>query len=72
MSVEVLTVSIPEAGQMLGISRNQAYECAKRGEIPTIKLGARIVVPRVALMRMLEGASQPRDSKQQQSATEAV
>jgi excisionase family DNA binding protein len=62
MAVEVLTLSIPEAGQMLGISRNQAYECAKRGQLPVIKLGARLVVPKAALLRMLESAEpKPRD-----------
>jgi excisionase family DNA binding protein len=59
MPVSVLTFSVPEAGKMLGISRNQAYECARRGELPVIRLGNRLVVPKAALMRMLETANQP-------------
>lgn len=49
------TVSIEECARMLGVSRNTAYEAAKRGEIPTIRIGRRLLVPLVALRRMLEG-----------------
>jgi len=47
----VLTVL--EAAGMLGISRNLAYEGIRRGEIPSLKIGRRILVPRVALERLL-------------------
>ncbi len=47
------TLTVPEAAEMLNIGRNQAYEAARRGEIPTIRIGKRILVPRVALDRML-------------------
>jgi excisionase family DNA binding protein len=40
---------------VLGISRNKAYEAARRGEIPTIRIGHRILVPAAAFERMLEG-----------------
>lgn len=50
---EALTVSIPEAAKMLGISRNLAYAGAARGEIPTVKVGHRVLVPRAALDRLL-------------------
>jgi len=43
------TLTIPETAKILGIGLNQAYEAAKRGEIPTIKIGKRILVPLVAL-----------------------
>jgi len=43
----------PTAGRALGIGRNTAYESARRGEIPTIRLGHRILVPIAALRRML-------------------
>jgi excisionase family DNA binding protein len=48
------TVSVPEAGKWLGIGRNAAYEAARRGEIPTIKIGRLLRVPVVALERKLE------------------
>ena len=57
-----LTVSIPEAAHLLGLSRNGAYEAAKRGELPTVRFGRRIVVSKPALMRLLEEA-QPKGHK---------
>ena len=54
---ERLTLSVAEAGAMLGISRNLAYELARRGELPgTIKLGQkRLVVSRIIIVRLLQG-----------------
>ena len=51
------TLSIREAAEYLGIGINQAYEAARRREIPTIKIGKRILVPLAALERMLQGAA---------------
>ena len=51
------TMTITEAAEQLGIARNQAYEAAKRGEIPTIRIGRRVLVPRVAFDRLLAGAA---------------
>ena len=49
------TLSVPEAGRELGIGRNQAYEAVRRGEIPVIKIGKRLIVPRAAFERLLAG-----------------
>jgi excisionase family DNA binding protein len=57
MDTECLTISVEEAGRLLGYSRNTAYEAARRGELPTIRLGHKIRVPRVALQRLLDGAA---------------
>jgi excisionase family DNA binding protein len=52
------TYDVEEAGRLLGIGRNQAYEAAKRGQLPTIRIGKRILVPKNALDRLLnDGAS---------------
>jgi len=48
-------ISVPDAGKRLGICRLSAYRAARSGEIPTIRLGRRLVVPLPALERMLEG-----------------
>lgn len=48
---EVLTVA--EAGQLLRISRQSAYQAARTGELPTVKIGRRVLVPRRALEEML-------------------
>jgi len=47
-------MSVPEAAAMLGISRNLAYELARRHELPAVRLGRRLVVPMAALANMLE------------------
>lgn len=52
---ERLTITIPETAARLGIGRNQAYEAARRGEIPTVRIGKRLLVPIVQLERMLTG-----------------
>jgi excisionase family DNA binding protein len=49
------TLTIVEAANRLGIGRNQAYEAAASGQLPTIRIGKRILVPVVALNRMLAG-----------------
>ena len=38
---------------MLRLSRGSAYEAAKTGQIPTIRIGRRLLVPRAMLLRML-------------------
>lgn len=50
-----LTYQIEEAAQLLGIGRNHCYEAAKRGDIPAIRIGRRILVPRAALDSLLKG-----------------
>jgi excisionase family DNA binding protein len=46
---ERLTLTVEEAARLLGISRALAYELVARGEIPSLRLGRRIVIPRHAL-----------------------
>ena len=54
-----LTMSVPAAGKKyFGLSRNGAYDAAKRGEIPTIKIGRLLRVPIRALEAMLDRASE--------------
>lgn len=52
--MERLTYSVSEVAQLLGISRASAYTHVRTGEIPSITLGGRIVVPRRALEAMLD------------------
>jgi hypothetical protein len=47
------TTSVPLAGKLLGIGYTRAYQSAKSGEIPTIKLGRKIVVPTAKLRELL-------------------
>jgi excisionase family DNA binding protein len=55
--VNRLTLTVPEAGKILGICRNAAYEAASTGEIPTVRIGRRLLVPKKALEKILAGDS---------------
>ena len=57
-------VTLNEAALILRISRGSAYEAAKRKEIPTIRIGRRLLVPSAALERLL-GATTPREGERQ-------
>jgi len=48
----VLTVS--EAAKLLRLSRGSAYEGIRLGQIPSIRIGRRILIPRAALLRLLD------------------
>jgi excisionase family DNA binding protein len=52
----VLTVS--EAAKLLRLSRGSAYEGIRLGQIPSIRIGRRLLVPRRALEKLLEGVPQ--------------
>ena len=53
-----LTMSVEEAGKLLGIGRSSAYGAIRRGELPSFKIGRRILVPRSALLRKIEDLQQ--------------
>ena len=48
-------ITVEEAAEILRISRNGAYEAVKRGEIPSIRIGRRVLIPSIALEKMLKG-----------------
>lgn len=54
MESERLTLTIEETAKVLGIGRQLAYDRVKTGEIPVIKIGRRLLVPRRALEKLLE------------------
>lgn len=52
------TLTVPEAAQILGISRSTAYELARVGTLPVLRLGRRLVVPTRALAALLESGTE--------------
>jgi hypothetical protein len=55
------TLTVPEAGRRyFSLGRNASYEAARRGDIPTIRIGRLLRVPIVALERKLEEAANER------------
>jgi excisionase family DNA binding protein len=58
--MEPLTLTVEEAARALGINRNAAYAAVHNGELPAIRVGRRLLVPKAAFQRMLETAGQPK------------
>lgn len=54
-----LTYRVEEIARLLGLSRAAAYDAVARGEIPSLRFGRRVVVPRAAFDRMLGQQSNP-------------
>ena len=52
-ATERLVLTVDEAAYLLNISRGLAYELVARGELPAVRLGRRIVIPRVVLEELL-------------------
>jgi len=48
-----LCYTVPEAAQLLGFSRNFGYELARTGQIPILRFGKRMLVPKAAFDKML-------------------
>jgi hypothetical protein len=48
------TMPVEEAGGHIGLGRTASYEAARRGDLPTIRIGRRVVVPTAALRRLLQ------------------
>lgn len=54
-----LTLTVEETAKVLGIGRSLCYDRIKTGEIPSLKFGRRLLVPKSALLKMLDG---PKDN----------
>jgi excisionase family DNA binding protein len=71
MSDERLTYTVEEAGRLLGIGRGAAYEGVKNGDIPSLRVCRRILVPRAPLMALLGELPASEDSEGGESIEEA-
>lgn len=47
------TITVQQAGELLGISRRSAYRAATRGDLPAIRIGRRWLVPTARLLELL-------------------
>jgi excisionase family DNA binding protein len=57
-STEALTLTVPEAAELLGLSRAAAYQAVRSGEIPSVQIGRRWLIPRARLMELLAGPTE--------------
>jgi len=63
LNVEKLTITVEEAGALLGVSRALAYQMANSGQLPVLRCGRRLLVSRKAFEAMLE--VKPAENKSQ-------
>jgi excisionase family DNA binding protein len=61
-------LSVAEAGQVLGLRRSASYAAARRGELPTIRFGRRVLVPTGQLLALL-GLEHPHVLQRQNRST---
>jgi len=53
---EKLVISVEEARKLLGLSRGLMYQAVNSGQVPSVRIGRRILIPRVLLEQMLKTA----------------
>ena len=67
-----LVLTVMEAAKLLRLSRGLAYEGVRLGQIPSIHIGRRVLIPRAALQRLLDGgfsdsSGKPENSREDQA-----
>ena len=53
-------LTVDQAADVLGISRGLAFAAVRKGGIPSIRIGRRILVPRDRLRALIGGGEPPR------------
>lgn len=56
-----LTLTVPEVGEVLGLSRAKAYDLARSEGFPSMRIGRRILVPRDKLIRWIDEQTEVRE-----------
>ena len=54
-SAQRLTLTVPEVADLLGVHPLTVRAAIKRGEIPAVSVGRRVLVPRLRLEQFLSG-----------------
>ncbi len=57
-------LTIPQAAEILGIGRDLAYQAVRRGELPTVWLGRRLLVRTDELLELLGAPSRECTARQ--------
>lgn len=60
-SRERMTYDVGTAAKLLGLSRNSAYLACLRGDIPCLRIGKRLIIPKIRLDEMLSGKRAPQE-----------
>jgi excisionase family DNA binding protein len=54
-----IVLDVPAAGRLLGLGKNAAYQAIATGELPSLRIGRRLLVPRDRLRALIEGEVRP-------------
>lgn len=65
-------LTVEQTAKILGISRGLAFAAARTGQLPTIRIGRRILVPRDQLRRLLDVRPAPGPDRAQASQPPAL
>ena len=60
---ERLALSVKEAAETLGVGKELIYRAINRGELRAVRLGGRVMVPRIELERLLGMETAPRPER---------
>ena len=71
MTNSPFALTAEQVAELLGISRAHAYELMRTGEIPSVRLGRRVVVPRAVIDEMLGVSTLPEEDVTVLSAEDA-
>lgn len=52
-----LLLSVPDAARLLGVGKTFCWEMVYGGQLPSVRLGRRVLVPRAAIERLAQGAA---------------
>ena len=55
MQIEKATLTVRELSELLGIGLTTAYDLIKKNQFHTIKVGRKILIPKVTVNKWLEG-----------------
>jgi excisionase family DNA binding protein len=57
LAVGRLTYSVTQVARLLGLSSDSVYKAVRLGQIPSLRLGRRLLISRAALTTLLEKAT---------------
>lgn len=62
------TLTVEKAGEMLGIPRATAYRAAAAGQLPTFRIGRRLLVPTARFLELLGLAAEDTEPSEAQAS----
>jgi excisionase family DNA binding protein len=68
MDTDATVLTVPEAAKVLRLSRAFAYQLVAEGELPSLRLGRRVLIPRAALEQFIEASAMGPNSSTRRSA----